>query len=207
MSIAQSHVKTCVTHAGSGFKSVAAIAAAAALVAACAGRQHTDNQSQPNVRQPPPHEIAVQVDNDRSSPEAQPTRRPSEIGTASGPTEIRVYVALEDGTMRQYIGTVPGGQTQTLKFTPSAYGNWYRFIGVTPLGRNLESARFNIVTPETGLVEWSLQSGMINYYNVVTDTTGTGAGHPQPPTSPSGQPAAPSGGNPPSTPASGSPGL
>jgi hypothetical protein len=201
MSVAQNNVKPGLRHAASGIGRLAALVAAGVVAAACAGRQHVNNQDQA-----PPHPIEVQVDNSRLSPDEQPLRQPGAIGQASGPLEIRVFVTEDQGGMRQYLGTVAGGKTQTLKFTPTAYGNWYRLVGVTPLGTSVESTRFNINTPEIGGVGWSLQTGMIDYYDVATDTTKAGTAGSQPATSPTSQPGAQPTGNPPSTPPSSSPG-
>lgn len=195
MSIVESRVKRLLTHAGSDIGALGALAAVGVIAAACAGHQHV-NQNQSQL---PPHPIEVQVDNDRVSPDEQPSRQPGAMGQASGSLEIRVFVAQDQGGARQYIGTVPGGHTQTLKFTPTSYGNWYRLIGITPLGSSVQSTRFIINTPETGLVEWSLQTGMINYYDVPADTTKTEPAGAKPSTPPAGQPSTQPGGNPPAT--------
>lgn len=113
---------------------------------ACASHHH--------ISEAPPHPIAVEVQNNITTP-----------------TELTVFVQQDQGGARQMLGTVPGAQTRTFTFTPVSWGQPYRLEGRRPLGGSVFSPRFTVTDPQTGTVAWALVPNQVQFYNTVADTT------------------------------------
>lgn len=113
------------------------------------------------------HPVAIEIDNDLTVP-----------------TELMIYV--EQSGIRQALGSVPGGQDKTFKFTPASFGQPYHLIGIAQLERPYRSQQFTISGPETGTVVWNLQSNILGFYdvldatNVAPDTTKRAPASPPP---------------------------
>jgi len=129
---------------------VRVVGAALALfsLAACTGRKHLGEE--------PPHPIAIEVHNNLTLP-----------------TELTVFVTLDQGGSRQMLGSVPGAQTRTFTFTPLSWGQTYRFIGERQLAGRIASPPFTVSDPETGTIEWTVYGNMVQFYQMVApaDTT------------------------------------
>lgn len=138
------------------------------LVSACAsGGKHQGSDQDV-------HPVAIEIDNNLTVP-----------------TELMIYV--EQSGIRQALGSVPGGQDKSFKFTPTSFGQPYHLIGIPQLERPYRSQQFTITGPETGTVVWNLQSNILGFYdvldatNVAPDTTKQPAASPPPATPPSPQ--------------------
>ncbi len=131
---------------------------------ACAAHQH--------VTEAPPHPIAVQIRNN-----------------SAGASVLTVFISRDRGDMRQMLGTVPGGRTETFKYKPVAWDITYRLLatsGSQPgLGEDCRtciatSPPFNVNDPNTGGVVWDLNANQVQFYDLpeqqqvpATDTTKT----------------------------------
>jgi len=111
----------------------------------CAGHHH--------VSEAPPHPIAVEVQNNITTP-----------------TELTVFIQQDQGGARQMLGTVPGAQTRTFTFTPISWGQPYHLIGRPNLGNPVTSPRFTVNDPQTGTVTWALIPNQVQFYNMAVDT-------------------------------------
>ena len=118
------------------------------LPVACGGHKHLGEE--------PPHPIAIEVHNNLTLP-----------------TELTVFVAMDQGGSRQMLGTVPGAQTRTFTFTPLSWGQTYRFFADRQLAGRIVSPTFTISDPETGTIEWTVYGNMVQFYQMVApaDTT------------------------------------
>lgn len=116
------------------------------MVAACAsGGKHPGGDQDV-------HPIAIEIDNNLTVP-----------------TELMIYV--EQGGIRQALGTVPGGQDKTFKFTPASFGQPYRLLGVAQLQPYpFRSQEFTVNGPEMGTVLWNLQARILSFYDVLDAT-------------------------------------
>jgi hypothetical protein len=135
------------------------------LASACAsGGKHPDNGQDV-------HPVAIEIDNNLTVP-----------------TELEIYI--EQGGIRQTLGSVPGGKDKSFKFTPASFGQPYYLIGIPQLERAHRSQQFQITGPETGTVVWNLQANILAFYdvldatNVAPDTTKQAPASPPPATPP-----------------------
>jgi hypothetical protein len=99
-------------------------------------------------------------------------------------------IYVEQGGIRQALGTVPGGKDKSFKFTPASFGLPYYLVGIPQLERPHRSQQFQITGPETGTVVWNLQANILAFYdvldatNVAPDTTKQAPASPPPATPP-----------------------
>lgn len=147
MSVAAFRVTSRFARAASAAGAVTGLVAALGLApVGCAGHQHLNDV--------PPHPVGVEVDNNLTVP-----------------TEVTVYVTEDQGGSRLQIGTVPGGQTKTLTFTPVSWGQTYRLLAERQLERPLRSPSFTIPNGQTGTIVWSVVPNQVQLYDVADTTT------------------------------------
>jgi len=113
---------------------------------ACAGRHR--------ISEAPPHPIAVEVENNLTIT-----------------TELTVYISEDQGGSRRMLGTVPGAQTKTFIFTPYAWGQTYRFVGVRPLSGPIASPSFTLGDADIGTITWSVIPNQVQFYGGADTTT------------------------------------
>jgi hypothetical protein len=146
MSVAAFRIASRLARAASAACAVTGLVAILGLApVGCAGHQHLNDA--------PPHPIGVEVNNNLTVP-----------------TELTVYVTEDQGGSRLQVGTVPGGQTKTLSFTPVSWGQTYRLIAERQLERPLRSPPFTIPSGQTGTVAWNVVPNQVQLYDVA-DTT------------------------------------
>src|SRR5665213_1648538 len=124
----------------------ALVAGVCMLASACAsGGKHAGSDQDV-------HPVAIEIDNNLTVP-----------------TELMVYV--DQSGIRQALGSVPGGQDKTFKFTPASFGQPYRLLGVAQLQTYpFRSQQFTFNGPETGTVLWNLQANILSFYDVLDAT-------------------------------------
>lgn len=127
----------------------AAIAATVLTALGCALLKKKPNEDDK------PHPVAVEITNNLSVP-----------------TEVTVFLVQTSGT-RQMLGTVPGTETRTFRFTPVTLSQEYRFVAERQLERPLISQPFRVGGPETGLLEWGLLENIIGFREMDPDSIPT----------------------------------
>ena len=124
-----------------GTGAAVAIAALGAALAACAGHHH--------VNEAPPHPIAVEVNNNLTTP-----------------TELTVFIVQDQGGARRLLGTVPGARTTTFTYTPVAWGQTYRLVARAQLIGSIGSPTFTIADPQTGTIVWTVVPGIVQFFDL-----------------------------------------
>jgi hypothetical protein len=117
---------------------VVAVVGIALAVGGCASHHKYTGEEQP-------HPVEVEVNNNLAVP-----------------TEVTVWLVQTTGT-RQMLGSVPGTETKTFKFTPITFSQEYRLVGERQLQRPLVSQPFTVGSPATGLLIWSLLENIIAF--------------------------------------------